>query len=317
MEITARERQKGLAAISAVTLLWSINFVAARPAALAFDPVLLTFLRAVAASAVFLPLLRIRGEASTLTGRNLLAAVPLALACIAANQVLFLTASRLTTPTHVAVVVATIPVFVAIAARVFLGEHLAPRRILGILVAFAGVALLAFQRGAHGLTEPRPAGDLMALLATMSFALYTVGNKTFVRRVGPFAATTLVYLAGVLVLFPVALPALLRFPFAAIGKREWLSALYLVVGATILAYPLFSYALARLTASRVAVFTYLQPLGAATLSYALGWERFPPGMILAALLAVSGVALAQRRVDGRRTTPEPARQPTVTVPRGI
>src|SRR2546426_919614 len=84
--------------------------------------------------------------------------------------------------------VATVPVFVALIAVVTIGERLAALRWLGILVALAGVALLTVERSARGSKSPSALGDLAALLAALSFAAYTVGNKRLVERVGALPA---------------------------------------------------------------------------------------------------------------------------------
>jgi len=293
----ARERRKGLIAIGVVTVIWGLNFVLAHPVAVAADPFAMTFIRAVVAAVVFLPIALLKGQRHLLTAKNLLAALPLAVACILFNQVLFLLATRHTTPTHVAVIVATIPVWVALVAWLFLGERLARRRVLGIALAFVGVTVMALARHQGGTSHPSPHGDMLAVLAAASFAAFTVGNKALVGRVGAFAATALVYLVGTVVLLPFAWKGLSSGDLLRLTTSELLSAAYVVVASTLIAYPLFSYALSRLTASRVAVFTYLQPTLAATLSFALGWERFPPATLAGAGMAVLGVVLAQKRAQ--------------------
>lgn len=304
------ERYRGLVAVTIVTIAWSLNFVCARPAAQALDPVVLTWIRAVAATAVFVPALLFSGERRALTLRGVWRSVPAAITCIGVNQVCFLMASSRTSPTHVALVVATIPVFVAIIARLYLGEHLARRRVLGIAVAFAGVVWLATERGAGGSAVPTGTGDLIAIAAAVSFAAYTVINKKLVTELGAFPATVLTYIAGTILLAPLALLGVARGGLSGLSDGVVaLSASYLIVFATLVAYPLFSYALARLTASRVAVFTYLQPVGAALASYSLGWERFTLGTVLAAGVVIAGVALAQRRVGEPSGVTTPTRYP--------
>jgi drug/metabolite transporter (DMT)-like permease len=302
-----RHRTRGLAAIAVVTLCWSLNFVLAHPAAVSFDPFLLTFLRAAVAALVFVPVVVVRSGRAVLGRANLLAALPLAVAVILGNQVLFLLATRHTTPAHVAILIATIPVFVTLLARVFLHERIAPLRVAGIAIAFAGVTLIALGRGGKGTLEPTLQGDLLALLAALAFASFTVANKHLVGRVGAFPATALVYLAGAGLLLPFALPSLLGGGLGGHSALAWASAGYLTGAATIVAYPLFSYALSRLTASRVSAFTFLQPILAIVLSVALGWERLPAGTLLGGALAAAGVAVAQKRVSVAAPPPPGAR----------
>ena len=80
-------------------------------------------------------------------------------------------------------------------------------------------------------------------------------------------------------LIPGALP-----PLQTIGPGAWGGILYLAIGTSVIAYPLWMYALRRLEASKVAVATNTQPILTAILSWIFFREVLTPGFFVGAAL---------------------------------
>lgn len=205
------------------------------------------------------------------------------------NMGLYLEGVTRTSVVHSGLLVVQIPVFtyaVACLARV---ERPAGRRMLGIGVALAGAVLLVLERApADGRAASR-LGNLLIVLNCLSYAVYLVLARGILQRF-----PTLVVMAWI---FWLALPPALvvlatgeAWP-ADLTTRAGLSFAYTLVFATFLAYLLNAYALARVPASTVAVFIFLQPLVAGTAGVAVLGERITLSVALAGLALLAGIAL--------------------------
>lgn len=215
------------------------------------------------------------------------------------NMGLYLEGVTRTSVVHTGLLVVQIPVFtyaVACLARV---ERPAARRMLGIGVALAGAMLLVLERAPAGAGSASRLGNLLIVANCLSYAVYLVLARGILQRF-----PTLVVMAWI---FWFALPPALvilatgeAWP-ADLTRRALLSFAYTLVFATFLAYLLNAYALARVSASTVAVFIFLQPLVAGVAGVVVLGERITLAVVLAGLALLAGialVALARPRAPG-------------------
>ena len=196
-----------------------------------------------------------------------------------------------TSPGHAALLVALSPVLAALLARLFYGEPVGRRRVIGIALGFVGVALIVL-RGTHSAASLL--GDVLALGASLSWALYTVVGKPLLRRATPLAVTTWATLFGALPLLPLGLPGLREVRWAALAPGQWFLLAYLSAGTIALGNLLWYVALARTATARVVGFSFLIPLLATTIAVLAGQETLSPGLVLGALAVLGGVALAHK-----------------------
>jgi O-acetylserine/cysteine efflux transporter len=108
-------------------------------------------------------------------------------------------------------------------------------------------------------------------------------------------------MVAALVLVPLGAPALVAAA-PGLGGRAWGALAYIVVGATVTPYLLNAWALARVPASVVAIYIFLQPLIAVLLANRVLGERPGWSTAAAALLIGAGIALVvwdARRALGR------------------
>src|SRR2546425_11061073 len=118
-----------------------------------------------------------------------------------------------TTAGNVVILQAAPPVMVALGARFYLGERLATRQWLGVVVSVFGVLLVitSGRLGALRLEELR-AGDFIALGSLIGWSIYTVYGKRVLAILSPALATTGAYVAGTLLILPTALLTAPLFP---------------------------------------------------------------------------------------------------------
>lgn len=217
------------------------------------------------------------------------------------NMVLFLEGLQRSTAVNAGLLVATIPVFtfsIAIAVR---QERFDLRRGAGILLAFAGVALLFAQRGPE-FTHDTLVGNAMMALNAFCYSIFLVISRPLLGRHPP-----LVVIAWVFVLSTWSVPFFLReAPMVPDGVQgaAWASLGYVLVFPTVLSYLLNTYALSKVSASTTAVFIFLQPIIAATGGVLILGERLLPITLVSAATILAGVWLvARRRAPARVASP--------------
>lgn len=196
-----------------------------------------------------------------------------------------------TSPGHAAILVALSPVLAVLLAWLLYGETVGPRRLAGIALGFAGVAVIV-ARGNGGSTSL--VGDLLCLGASLAWALYTVVGKPLLARATPLAVTTWATAIGVVPLLPFGAPGLADVGWSALSLREWLLLAYLSAGTIALANLLWYVALARTATARVVGFSFLIPLIATTIAVLAGQETLTPALVVGALAVLAGVGLAHR-----------------------
>ena len=210
------------------------------------------------------------------------------------NQGCFLFGLEHTTATHASLLYALTPLVVFLMARRLLGETRSRDKLVGITAAFAGVAVILLERGLE--RELRvAAGDGIILVAVAAWAAYTVLSKPLLERYPPVMVTSWVIVAGSLMFLPAAfLPGAIP-PVEKQTLPVWGGILYLAIGTSVIAYPLWLYALRRLEASRVAITANTQPVITGVLSWLIFGERFTPAFFFGAALVLAGVTWVETR----------------------
>ncbi len=182
------------------------------------------------------------------------------------------------------------PVFTALLSVVFLQERLTRSGWGGILLAFAGVALIALSGGQGLRFTP---GALLILLAAAVAAAHSILSKQCLRSYAALEFTSYVIWTGTLPLL-IFLPGLLRqFPLAA--PQATFAVVYLGIFPAAIAYVLWNYALARMPASLLSSFLYLSPVIAIFIAWLWLGELPTLLTLIGGAIAIVGVVLVQTR----------------------
>lgn len=270
------------------------TYLAAKRALGELSPFEVALARFTLAGVVFAGLVlhrRVRVSRGDLLGLGVLGfvAVPL-------NQGFFLVGLAWSTPGHAALLYALTPVFVFLLARLRLGERATPLKVGGIALAFAGTLVVLLERGALGLADARRMllGDLLILGAVLSWAVVAVGGKVYAERYGAVASTGVAITIGTVLYLPLGL--LLSDPghFQALSAGGWASLGYLVLLTSVAAYLIYYWALARTEASRVAIWSNLQPVLTAGLAWALYGDRLTGPFLAGGAMVLAGVVMTER-----------------------
>jgi len=210
------------------------------------------------------------------------------------NQGFFLFGLTRSTPSHASLLYALTPIVVFLLARRYLREGNATGKLLGIAAAFLGVALILLDRGLAREAAVL-GGDLLMIVAVVSWAVYTILSKDLLQRYDPMTVTGWVIIAGTAMCLPALLVPGAIPPLRSVSVPVWGGIAYLAVGTSVIAYPLWLYALRKLEASKVAITTNLQPVLTSALSGLLFHERFGPLFFAGAALILGGVSWVETR----------------------
>ncbi|MBC8645916.1 MAG: DMT family transporter [Thermoanaerobaculia bacterium] len=209
-----------------------------------------------------------------------------------------------------------IPLWSAVLAAVFLGERFGRRKAAGLALGFLGAVLVVTggRLGSDVLRLPSTRGDLLFIVSTVNWAVYSVLGHRTLRRLGPFRATAGAMAAGWLFLLPLFLAARGWSDYGRLSATGWAALLFLGIGASGLGYLFWYGALERIEASRVAAFLYLEPLVTLAAAVVLLGEAVTLEALAGGLLLLAGVAVVQRAPSARRR--ESPKEKSLTGPSG-
>ncbi|WP_132054982.1 DMT family transporter [Pseudocnuella soli] len=294
----AQEQRKGILFAVAAALLWSGNFIVARGIINQVPPVTLSFFRWLTAMVLLLPIAwpKVRQDWPQLKSR-----LPYlfwtALTGIAVFNTLVYVAGHYSPAINLALIGTTSsPFFALLLAAIFLKERIAPLRLAGMALSFAGVVLLLSKGSWEVLRHFRfAAGDVWVMAAAFSFAVYTILVRRKPKELQSISFLWTIFAMGTLMLLPVYIWEKGTQP--AVQWTPGLAAviLYLGLGASVIAFLIWNLAIGRLGAGRTAVFGNLIPLFSTLEAVAILGEPVQTIHLWSGLLIMAGLILANSK----------------------
>ncbi len=283
--------RRDLADLLLLGAIWGASFLFMRLGAAEFGPVALAFVRVAGAAALLVPLMlwRQQGGAWRTHGR---AIAGIGIINSALPFLLYAVAALALTTALLSVFNATVPIWGALIAWLWLKDRLSASRWLGLAIGVAGVVGLGwgkadFRAGEHGVSAAL--GVAACLGATALYGLGANVSRRWLQGVPPLAVAAGSQAAATLVL---VVPAALWWPAANPGGKAWAAAIALSVLCTGLAYILFFRLIARTGAATATSVTFLIPAFALLWGF-LALGEMPTGTMLAGCAVILlGTALA-------------------------
>lgn len=187
------------------------------------------------------------------------------------------------------------PVIVALLAVPLFGERLHAWLLGGMVVGFAGVAVIA--RGSSTSADASLIGVLLVLVAAAMYAVGMLTQKVLLRRIPSVQVVLVSFLMGAATCLPFSgdLPAIV-----ADGGAELWWIVYLGVLPTAVAFTTWAYALTHTDAGALSLTTFLVPLIATLVAWLTIDEVPPPLTFVGGALAIVGVLMTRRRPRAAR-----------------
>jgi drug/metabolite transporter (DMT)-like permease len=273
-----------------MNVIWGAQFPFTKPALDVIPPFTFTLFRFLLAISVLLPLSG-RGWIKLLNGpdRYKLLGVGIMGFCVA--QVSQTLAIKMSLASDIALLSTSTPLWMALLARLWLGEKLSRSGRLGFLTAILGLLVILWPKDAGALDSGRIIGDAIFMITGFSWAYYNVKGKELMARHPPLDATAVAGLAGTICIFPFAgyewiTGKTLEFTLLALASVAYAGLL-----ATALGFVVLYWALGRIRSVHAAVMMYLQPVSGVFFSWLLLEEQLGINFFLGALLVLTGVGL--------------------------
>ena len=310
------ERKSGAAAISPirtygllvlVTLLWAGNSIIARAIHADIPPFTLAFCRWAGALLLLAPFAarRIRVDSAEIrrSWRIILLLGVIGIGCF--NAFLY-SGLRYTTASNGLLIQAAIPAMVLLLNRVFFGVRSHWAAVAGVLIAATGVLTIIFRADPAALIALRFGnGDALVLCSVLAWGLYTVLLRLR-PAIHPLSLLAVTFLIGALTMAPLSV-----YEFTHEGMRPTtgvlLGILYVAIFPSIIAYALFTRAVAEIGAGAAGQMISLQPLFGALLAAPLLGEALHRYHLGGMALIVLGIALPLIVRPIASDRPDPAR----------
>jgi len=191
------------------------------------------------------------------------------------------------------VLIAMMPVWVAVLGRIFFGERLPAVAVVGIATGVLGVVLLVGQGIAVDGTL-HPAGVAALILSPIAWAIGSLFSAHRARLPrDPFLTTGMQMLCGSVVLWMVSILTgeLRTFDPAAVSAESLVAFVYLFAVGSLVAFTAYAWVLRKAPLPLVATYAFVNPVIAVILGSLILGESVSPTQLLAGGIIVAGVAL--------------------------
>lgn len=281
----------------AFAVMWSSAFTAGRIISTAAPPLTALSIRFFVAGAIGVALARALGQSWRLTPAQWRATVVFGVCQNALYLGLYWVAFQTVEASLAAIIASTMPLLVALAGWLVLGERLAPLGVAGLLAGFAGVALIMgarFQGGAD------PFGVTLCVIGVLALAVATLTMRG-VSSGGNFLMVVGLQMGvGAVALLPFALA--LEEVSVDWSWRLGLAYLYTILVPGLAATLVWFLLVHRIGAVKAATFHFLNPfLGVAIAAVLLGERLGPLDLVGVTVIAfgILAVQLSKQRAAAR------------------
>jgi drug/metabolite transporter (DMT)-like permease len=216
---------------------------------------------------------------------------------------LFTAGLKYTTAFSTAVMISMSPLLTSALAALLNIERATWVQWIGFLISLTGVIIFVGDKLQEGLPAR---GDLLSLVAALSFAVYSLATRPIVQRHGSLMVTAWSTLIGLVMIIPFAALPLYRQDWGEVGLSGWGALLYSSALSMLLAYTIWGWAIQRVGVSKTTPFLYMIPVLTGIFSFFFLDESFGPFKIIGALFVFGGVVLARSRFGRGRRQPEGA-----------
>jgi drug/metabolite transporter (DMT)-like permease len=282
MESIHRPTWKTLLAFAIIYFVWGSTFLAIRIGVREVPPFLLAAMRFLVAGLILYFWMIAQGERSP-TARQWTSASILAILIFVLDYGLLFWAEQRVPSGVAAVMMATIPVFMALSEIIFLRtQRLTIRLALALLIGMGGVAVLMSPSLNLGGAPIDRVGAVALIVAAIAWSVSSALTRKLPLPSSKVMSSGSQMLAGgvFLALAAAALGEFRNFHPWTVSRGAWLALLYLIVPGSIIAFTAYVWLIHRESPTKVGTYAYVNPVVAVLLGYFVGGEALGVRTIL-------------------------------------
>jgi len=294
MEATVRPPAwKTLLAFAIIYFVWGSTFLAIRVGVREVPPLVLASMRFFVAGAVLFLWMRLSGTPSP-SRREWLAASVLAVCIFVLDYGLLFWAEQRVPSGIAAVMLATIPVFMALSEIIFLRtQRLTFRLALALLVGIGGVSVLVSRSVNIGEAPIDRSGAIALVIAAMSWSIASALTRKLPLPASKVMSSGAQMLAGGILLAVTAglLGEFRGFNIRTVSRGAWYALAYLIVAGSIVGFTAYVWLIHHESPTKVGTYAYVNPVVAVIVGYFLGGETVGRRTLLGTLLVLVSVVV--------------------------
>jgi drug/metabolite transporter (DMT)-like permease len=284
---------KTLLAFGIIYFVWGSTFLAIRVGVQEVPPLLLAAMRFLIAGLVLYGWMIARGERSP-TGRQWTSASLLAIVIFVCDYGLLFWAEQRVPSGVAAVMLATIPVFMALSEIVFLHtQRLTMRLAVALLIGIGGVAVLMSRSLNLGGSPIDRLGALALIVASISWSVASSLTRKLHLPPSKVMSSGAQMLAGgvFLTLAAAAFGEFRNFHPLTVSRAAWFSLVYLIVAGSIIGFTAYVWLIHHQSPTKVGTYAYVNPVVAVLVGYFLGGEALALRTILGTIFVLISVVV--------------------------
>lgn len=287
---TSDHSWKGHAALLAANIIWGLNAPIGKEALAVVSATAVTAYRMLGACLAFW-ILSLFLPHEHVVRRDKVLLLFAALFGIVFNQGMFIYGLSLTSPVDASIITSMPPIITMILSAIFLREPITWKKVIGTVLGVSGALILIFGNSSShgGVSSGNALGDLLCLLAQVSFCIYLTLFKNLISRYSPVTVSKWLFLYASICFLPVSYNEILAVDYLSLPFSIYWRLAFVVFGATFLSYLFMTTGQHLLRPTIISMYNYAQPVVATIVSVALGLSVFSFSIGVAVLLIFSGV----------------------------
>ena len=257
----------------AANVMWGLMSPIGKSALQEFSALSVTTFRMVGAAAAFW-ILSIFCRQEHVGHRDMLKIFFASLFALVFNQGIFIFGLSMTSPIDASIVTTTLPIVTMIVAAIYLKEPITNKKVLGIFVGAMGALILIMSSQAVSSGGGSLVGDLLCLVAQISFSIYLTVFKGLSRRYSAVTINKWMFVYASMCYIPFSYYDISTIHWVSISPVAIIQVFYVVLGGSFLAYLCIMTAQKLLRPTVVSMYKYMQPIVATVVAIFMGIGSF-------------------------------------------
>ena len=258
-------------------ILWGLMAPVGKSALVEFSALSVTTFRMVGAAACFW-LLSLFCKREQVDHRDMLKIFFAALFALVFNQGVYIFGLSMTSPIDASIVTTTLPIVTMIVAAIYLKEPVTNKKVLGIFVGAMGALILIMSSSNAGSGNGSIMGDLLCLIAQISFSIYLTVFKGLSQRYSAITINKWMFIYASICYIPFSYQDIAGIEWNSISTAAIYQVLYVVLCGSFIAYICIMTAQKLMRPTVVSMYNYVQPIVASIAAILMGigsfgWEK--------------------------------------------